>query len=89
MGSINLQNILAIEVPLQVLLAQKNMNVDDILSLAPGSVITFTKNHEAPLHLLANGKAIGSGVAVKVGEKFGLQIRSMGRISDTILALKD
>jgi len=89
MGSINIQNILRIEVPLQVLLAQKNMNVDEILSLAPGSVITFTKNYEAPLHLLANGKPIGSGVAVKVGEKFGMQVREMGRMSETILALRD
>lgn len=88
MGSIDVRNILKIEVPLAVLLAQKSMSLDDIIALAPGSVITFNKNHEAQLHLLANGKPIGAGVAVKVGENFGLQVREVGRMNETILALK-
>jgi flagellar motor switch protein FliN/FliY len=87
MGSINIANILKIEVPLAVLLAQKLMSVEDILALAPGSVVQFSKSHEAPLHLLANGKVIGAGVAVKVGEKFGLQVRDVGARPDMIAAL--
>lgn len=87
MGSINVGSILGIDVPLAVLLAQKYMNVEEILALAPGSVIQFHKHHEAPLHLLANGRPIGAGVAVKAGEKFALQVKEMGAIPDTIAAL--
>lgn len=85
---VDLKNILQIEIPLQVLLAQKNMSVDEILDLAPGSVIQFNKNYESPLHLLANGRYIGLGEAVKVNEKFGLQVKEMSSREDQINAMK-
>ncbi|MCA8939092.1 MAG: FliM/FliN family flagellar motor switch protein [Planctomycetes bacterium] len=85
--TVDINNILSIQMPLSVLLAEKKMSVQEILELAPGSVIQFAKNHEAPLHLMANRKIIGSGVAVKVNENFGLQIKDMGRHEDTINAL--
>ena len=86
--AITLASVLKIEVPLSVMLASKAISVEDILELAPGSVIQFEKNYEAPLHLLANGKVIGEGVAVKVNEKFGMQIKQMGTSADTLNALK-
>lgn len=87
MDSIAIENILKIEVPLSVLLAEKYMSVHEILELAPGSVITFDKNYEGSLFLLANGKKISSGVAVKVNEKFGLQVKEIGSQENTISAL--
>ena len=85
--SVDVKNILKIQVPLSVLLAEKTLPVREILELAPGTVIQFEKNYESPLHLLANGKVVGSGVAVKVNEKFGLQVKEMGSAEATISAL--
>ena len=85
--SVDVKNVVKLKVPLSVLLAEKPMNVQDILNLAPGSVIQFTKHYEGPLQLLANGQIIGSGVAVKVNEKFGLQVKDMGRPEETIKSL--
>lgn len=84
---IELNHIFRLDVPVSVLLAEKKMPVDEILSMSPGTVITFDKNYEAPLDLLANGKRIGAGVAVKVNENFGLQVKEMGRKEDTIRSL--
>lgn len=85
--TIELKQILKIEVPLSVLLAEKKMSVDEIVDLAPGTVITFDKQYEAPLDLMANGRKIGTGVAVKVNENFGIQIKEMKPREDTIRAL--
>ena len=85
--TIDLKHILKLDVPLTVLLAEKTMSVEDIIGLAPGAVITFEKQYEESLSLLANGKHIGEGVAVKVNENFGLQIKEMGSAEDTIKAL--
>ncbi len=85
--AVDVRNILKIKVHLSVLLAQKMMNVEEILDLSPGTVLQFNKNYEAPLELLANGHRIGKGVAVKVNEKFGLQVKEIGPQEETIQAL--
>jgi len=86
--AVDLRNILKIEVPLGVLLAQKFMSVDDILDLSPGSIIQFNKHYEGPLHLLANGRFVGKGEAVKVNEKFGLQVKEMSSREEQLNAMK-
>ena len=83
----DVKQVLKLDVPLSVLLAEKTMSVDEIVSLAPGAVINFDKQYEEALGLLANGKTIGSGVAVKVNENFGIQIKEMGSREETIKAL--
>lgn len=84
---VDVQHVLKLEVPIAVLLAEKTMNVEDIVELAPGTVITFDKQYEQSLDLLANGRKIGTGVAVKVNENFGIQIKEMKPREDTIRAL--
>ncbi len=44
-----------------------------VFELALGSVIEFNRSCNEPLILTANGRPIGSGEAVKVGEHFGLR----------------
>lgn len=85
--TIAIDNVMKIQVPLSVLLSEKYMAVHEILDLAPGSVITFDKNYESTLQLLANGQEIATGVAVKVNEKFGLQVKEIGSREETINAL--
>jgi len=70
----NLQRILSLEVPLVVPLGERIMTVRDVTTLVPGAIIELPKTSEAELDLLANNKVIGRGLAVKVGENFGLRI---------------
>lgn len=82
-----LRRILRISVPVIVKLADKQLPLGDIIDLSPGSIVEFTRSADTPLELLVNNKVIGSGVAVKVGEKFGLRIDEICSIQETIRKL--
>ena len=72
------ERIHSLEVPVIVLLAEKTMTVNQVMHLAPGTIIELPKSSEAKLDLLANNKVIGRGNAVKVGENFGLEVTEIG-----------
>jgi len=61
--------------------------MEDILSLAPGSILEFPKHADEPLDLLINNKPIGHGSAVKVGENFGIRLSDIGPEKDRIEAM--
>lgn len=84
----DIRRILKIEVPLIVRLAAKEMSVREVLDLAPGAVIHFETNYETALSLMANSRVIARGRAVKMGERFGLQISDVGDAADTLQALR-
>lgn len=83
----NLERILAIELPMVVLLARKRMRLEEVLRLIPGSVLEFDKPVTDPLDLLVNEQVIARGDTVKVGERFGLQIREIATAKETIRAM--
>ncbi|OHB77194.1 MAG: hypothetical protein A2Z34_00720 [Planctomycetes bacterium RBG_16_59_8] len=70
----DLQRILAIRMNGIVVLAKKDLPVNEILSLKHGSIIEFEKAVKEPLTLEVNGKEVATGTAVKIGEKFGVRI---------------
>ena len=71
------RSLLQIRVPVIVNLASTKMTVDDVVHLGPGAIIHFEKSCEDSLDLEAGGHKIAEGEAVKVGDKFGLRIRSI------------
>lgn len=71
------RSLLKISVPVMVTLARKTQSLGRILELGPGSIIQFDKSYEEMLELNVGGRAIATGEAVKVGEKFGLRINSI------------
>lgn len=79
--------ILRLEVPVIVQLGAKEMRLGEVLSLAPGVIIELPKQVDEELDLLINNKAIGRGVAVKVGENFGLRVSWIGDQRARIRAL--
>lgn len=83
----NLGQIMRLEVPIVVRLAERPMKVDDVLGWSPGSIIELPKPADAELDLLVNNKAIGTGVAVKVGENFGLKVTRVGDVPERIGAM--
>ncbi|TVQ58930.1 MAG: hypothetical protein EA379_12325 [Phycisphaerales bacterium] len=83
----DLKAILKLEVPIIVQLAEREMTVGAVVSLTPGAIIELPKFAEEELDLLVNNKRIGVGVAVKVGENFGIRISHIGDVRERIQAL--
>ncbi len=83
----NLDRILAIELPMVVLLARKRMRLEEVLTLIPGTVLEFDKPVTDPLELLVNEQVIARGDTIKVGERFGLQVREIASPKETIRAM--
>jgi flagellar motor switch protein FliN/FliY len=82
-----LQRILHLSVPVIVKLAERKLNVNEVMRLGNGAIIEFFKSSEEPLELLINNKVIGLGEAVKVGENFGLRLTQIGDIKQVVEAL--
>ncbi|MCG3137666.1 MAG: hypothetical protein HJJLKODD_01515 [Phycisphaerae bacterium] len=81
------QRLLKLTVPVIVQLAERHMNMQEVLALNVGSVIEFDKRFDAELELVVTNRVIGLGHAVKVGENFGLRITRIGTIYDKVRAL--
>ena len=79
--------ILSLEVPVIVQISERTMPVEDVMSMAPGSIIELPKAADQDLDILVNNKAIGTGTAVKVGENFGVRVSFIGDVSQRISAM--
>jgi len=82
-----IRRILKLQVPMIVRLAEKIMPLGEILQLSPGAIVEFNKNVNEDLDLMINNKSIGSGQAVKVGEKFGLKVTNVTTLELLIRAM--
>jgi len=82
-----IQDILCIEVPVIVQIAERGLSVSEVTNLTLGSIIELPKQAEEPLEILVNNKIIGQGVAVKVGENFGIRVSRIGELNERINAM--
>jgi flagellar motor switch protein FliN len=82
-----LDAILTLEVPVIVRIAVRTMSLEEILSMAPGAIIELPKGADEELEILVNNKPIGTGIAVKVGENYGVRVSYIGDISQRIKAI--
>ncbi len=71
------RSLLKIRVPVIVKLASTKQSINQIVEMAPGSIIQFDKSCEETLTLEVGSREVAVGEAVKIGEKFGLRITSM------------
>ncbi len=83
----NLGQVLRLEVPVVVRLAERKLRVEDVLALTQGSIIELDKNAENELDLLINDKQVGLGTAVKVGENFGIRLTFIGDLRTRLAAV--
>ncbi|MGA1490129.1 MAG: FliM/FliN family flagellar motor switch protein [Planctomycetota bacterium] len=72
----NLQALLDVELPLIAVLAEKELSLAEVLDLEVDSVIVFPKHNSDPISLRVNNVEVGSGKTIKVGDHFGLHLRS-------------
>ncbi len=75
----NLSSLLDVELPLIAILAQKELPLSQVLELDIDSVIVFQKHNSDPITLMVNNVAVGSGKTIKVGDHFGLHLRTYSR----------
>jgi flagellar motor switch protein FliN/FliY len=85
--STDLDVIRKLEVPIIVQLGRKTMPLAEVLAFTPGAIIELPKRADDELELMVNNRPIGTGVAVKVGENFGLQIEFVGDVRTRIEAM--
>jgi flagellar motor switch protein FliN len=71
------RGLLNISVPVQVTLASQRTSIQEIIELGPGSIVKFDKTYDEPLDVMVGDRTIAKGEVVKVGDKFGLRIRSL------------
>src|SRR5262249_43833210 len=64
----------SLRVPLIAQLAARKLPMARIRRISIGTILEFERNVDEPLELLANNQPIGRGIAVRVGENFGLRI---------------
>ena len=83
----DIRSILSLEVPIIVLLGERTMKTSEVVSLIPGSIVELPKKFDEELNLMVNNRVVGSGVAVKVGENFGLKVTYMGNLHERIAAM--
>ncbi len=82
-----LDHLLSLPVQTTVTLAEKHVPLRFVLSLRPGDIIEFEKSITSPLGLEASGCTIARGTAVKMGERFGLQLTDLLDPRETVRRL--
>lgn len=82
-----IQRILGISVPVAVVLAERDMPIDSILRVTAGTIIEFEVPFDSELMLQVAGRTIGHGLAVRVGEVFGLRVTHIDTLEDRIDAM--
>lgn len=73
----NMDRLLPIKVPLRAVLAQKQVDMDEVLSLHSGVVIELDKYLEESMFLCVGDEIVAEGETVKVDDQFGFQISSI------------
>ena len=65
------------------------MALSDVRNWMAGSIIELTKKADSELDLMINNKAVGAGLAVKVGENFGIRLTYVGDLRKRIEAMDE
>lgn len=72
------RRILPLAVTISVRLAEKKIDLGQLMNIGPGTLLTFNKSCDDLLDLHVNNQLFCRGEAVKIGEKFGLKVNEIG-----------
>jgi flagellar motor switch protein FliN/FliY len=70
--------LLDVRLTVSVEVGRTQMPVRQVMDLGPGSVIELPRSASEPVEIFANGRCIGRGEVVVVGEHFGVRITDLG-----------
>lgn len=76
-----------VPVTIIVKLAEKKMEMGQLLGIGTGAIITFEKSCEDLLDLYVNNRLYCRGEAVKIGEKFGIKVCEVGSVEQRVSAV--
>jgi len=79
----------SVSVPIIVKLAEKKIEMGQLLGIGTGAIITFEKSCEDLLDLYVNNHLFCRGEAVKIGEKFGIKVCEVGAVEQRVSAVLD
>ena len=82
-----LRNLLSLEVPVSVILAERDMPIESILETKTGTIIEFDVPFDSDLMLNVADEQVAKGLAVKIGENFGIRITSIKSVEERVQAL--
>lgn len=89
-SSANRRLDLLLDVPLDlaVELGRARMSIQELLGLAPGSVVELDKIAGEPLDILINDRLVARGEAVVVSDKFGVRITDIVSPAERVARLR-
>jgi flagellar motor switch protein FliN/FliY len=80
--------ILDVTLPVAVELGRARMQIQDVLKLAPGSIVELDKSAGDPVEILINGRPIAKGEVVVIDENFGVRLTSIVTAAERIKTLR-
>jgi len=83
-----LDMLLDLPLDVSVELGRTRMSIQELLALAPGSVIELDKVAGEPLDILINDRLVARGEAVVVNDKFGIRITDIVSPQERIARLR-
>ena len=75
--------ILDVQMQVAVELGRTTMQVKDLLSLGPGSVVELDKQSGEPVEVVVNNKMVARGEVVVIDENFGVRITEIINAKET------
>jgi len=71
-GAMHLLRDVQVEITLEI--GRRRMRIADVLKLSTGQTLELQKAAGEPLDIFVNGKLLGRGEAVVVGDRYGVRI---------------
>jgi flagellar motor switch protein FliN/FliY len=71
-----------VEVEVTLEIGRKRMKIGDLVRLGAGQTLELEKSAGEPLEIMVNGRLIGRGEAIVVGDRYGLRITEIVGVSD-------
>ena len=87
-GDRRLDMLLDVPLDVSVELGRCRMTIQELLALAPGSVIELDKVAGEPLDILINDRLVARGEAVVVNDKFGIRITDIVSPQERVARLR-
>src|SRR5438105_1721450 len=73
-----LELLLDVRINVSVEVGRVQMPVRQVMELGPGAVIELERSASEPVEIHANGRCIGRGEIVVIGEQFGVRVTELG-----------
>jgi flagellar motor switch protein FliN len=71
--------LLDVRLTVSVEVGRAQMPVRQVMELGPGSIVELQRGASEPVDVFANGRCIGRGEIVVVGEQFGVRITELAQ----------